>query len=190
MCGIFIFLCTAGCVYALATNQATETANILLSSGERGVRLYLTLLGSMTLWSGLMEILNATGDVARLGRGIRRIISPLFPGLKDEACWSAIGLNLSANVLGLGNAATPAGVCAAKLLVQQGESGLRALAMLLALNNAGFQLLPTTVISLRSAAGAAEPSDIWLPTLAASAGASLCACLLMMLVNRRRVSRG
>lgn len=184
MCGIFVFLCTANCVYALITNQAGEAAKALLSSGEGAVRIFLTLLGSMTLWSGLMEILNVTGDVARLGRGLRRILAPLFPGLEDEQCWSAVGLNLSANLLGLGNAATPAGVCAAKLLARQGEVGLRALAMLLALNNGGFQLLPTTVISLRSAAGATNPSDIWLPTLAVSAGASLCACLLMRLLNR------
>lgn len=190
MCGVFIFLCTASCVCALMTNQVAETTKMLLSSGDKAVQLLLTLLGSMTLWNGLLEILNTTGDVARFARVIRRILQPLFPGVKDEKCWAAMGLNLSANLLGLGNAATPAGVRAAKLLAQQGEAGLRALAMLLALNNAGFQLLPTTVISLRSAAGAANPSDIWLPTLAVSAGASLCACLLMKLVNRGGTRHG
>lgn len=190
MSGIFVFLCTASCVCALVTNQVAETTKTLLFSGEKAVQLLLTLLSSMTLWSGLMEILNAAGDVARFGRVLRRILWPLFPGIRDENCWSAIGLNLSANLLGLGNAATPAGVCAARLLVRQGETGLRALAMLLALNNAGFQLLPTTVISLRSAAGASNPSDIWLPTLVVSAGASLCACLLMKLVSRGGARRG
>lgn len=190
MCGVFIFLYTASCVCALATNQATETAKALLLSGEKAVQLLLTLLGSMTLWNGLLEILNTAGDVARFGRVIRRILKPIFPGIQDDACWSAMGMNLSANLLGLGNAATPAGVRAAELLARQGEPGLRALAMLLALNNAGFQLLPTTVISLRSAAGAANPSDIWLPTLAVSAGATLSACLLMGLVNRGGAHRG
>lgn len=131
-----------------------------------------------------MEVLAATGDVKRLGRLLRRILSSLFPGIADEESWSAIGMNLAANLLGLGNAATPAGLQAARLLSAQGEAGMKALGMLLVMNNAGLQLLPTTVISLRSAAGAANPADIWLPTLAVSAGATLLSCLLMCLVRR------
>lgn len=184
MSKIFELLCTVCCVCALLTNSAAETTKGILSSGRNGIELLFSLLGTMTLWSGLLEILSETGDVQRLGRLLRRVLAPLFPGLKDEKCWSAMGLNLSANLLGLGNAATPAGVHTAELLCQQGETGLRALAMLLVLNNAGLQLLPTTVMGMRSAAGAANPADIWLPTLAASGGATVCGCLLMSLIAR------
>ncbi len=164
-----------------------HAAQALLSSGEEAVRLLMTLLAAMPLWSGLMQILTETGDVARLGRIVRRLLRPLFPGLRDEACWHAITLNLSANLMGLGNAATPAGIRAAQLLSRQGETGIAALAMLLALDNAGLTLLPTTVITLRQAAGAYNPADVWGMTLLVSAFATLLSALLMRLVQAGRV---
>lgn len=181
---IWTVLFLASAAAALVTGHAGNAASSLLESGTQAVELLLTLLATMTLWSGLMEILTASGDVARLGRLFRRVARPLFPGLRDEECWSAMGMNLAANLLGLGNAATPAGVEAAKLLSRQGEAGLQALAMLLALDNAGLQLLPTTVITLRQAAGSADPASIWLPTLIVSGASSVAAVLLMRIVNR------
>ena len=175
---------------AALTGRMGEASQALLESGNAAVTLMMTLLGTMTLWSGLMEILSATGDVARMGRGLRRLMRPLFPGLQDEACWEAMGMNLSANVLGLGNAATPAGVQAAKLLAGQGGAGLRALAMLLALNNSSLQLMPTTVIALRAAAGSASPADVWPACLISSGAATLAAALLMSWRNRRRTGHG
>lgn len=188
--GMFVLLCTASCAYAMVTNGTNGAMKGVLDSGNRAVTLVLTLLGSMTLWSGLMEVLSATGDVKRLGHALRRVLAPLFPGVRDGRCWSAMGMNLAANLLGLGNAATPAGVEAARLLSAQGQGGLQALAMLLVVNNAGLQLLPTTVIGLRSAAGAANPADIWLPTLAVSAFGTAVACLLMCIVQRGGKRRG
>lgn len=172
------------------TGRMGESSQALLESGSEAVTLMMTLLGTMTLWSGLMEILAETGDVRRIGRGLRRLLRPLFPGLTDDACWEAMSLNLSANMLGLGNAATPAGIEAARLLAGQGQTGLRALAMLLVLNNSSLQLMPTTVIALRAAAGSASPADIWPASLAASAAATVTAALLMTWRNRRRTRHG
>ena len=177
------------CAISLLTD-GKGAADALLQSGDAAVQLMLTLMGSMVLWSGLMEILSATGDISRLGKLLRRVLTPLIPGLKDDACWAAMGMNIAANVLGQGNAATPAGIRASALLEKQGEPGLRALAMLLVLNNSGLQLMPTTVITLRSAAGAAAPADIWLPALAASGTATLCGVGLMWLLNRGGARRG
>jgi len=177
------------CMISLLSEGSGTTA-ALLQSGEGAVQFMLVLMGSMVLWSGLMEILNATGDIHRLGRLLRRVLAPLFPGLKDEESWAAMGMNIANKLLGLGNAATPAGIRAATLLEKQGEAGLQALAMLLVLNNSGLQLMPTTVITLRSAAGAADPADIWLPALAASGAATLCGGMLMWLLNRGGVRRG
>lgn len=171
---------------ALCTGRAGETAQALMGSGAGAVELMFALLGTMTLWSGLMEILAETGDVQRIGRGLRRLMGPLFPGLDDERCWEAMSLNLSANLLGLGNAATPAGVRAAELLSGQGEAGLRALAMLLALNNSSLQLMPTTVMALRAQAGSLSPADIWPAALLSSAAATVTAAALMRLCQRRR----
>lgn len=175
---------------AVASGRAGSASQALLESGNAAVSLMMTLLGTMTLWSGLMEILTETGDVRRIGRMLRRGLRPLFPGMTDDACWEAMSLNLSANMLGLGNAATPAGIQAAKLLAVQGEPGLRALAMLLVLNNSSLQLMPTTVIALRAAAGAASPADIWPASLAVSGAATVTAALLMAWRNRGRARHG
>lgn len=187
---VWCWMLVASCAAAMLTDGGAGAAGQLLQSGQGAVELMLTLAGSMVLWSGVMEILTRTGDVERLGRLLARVLSPLFGGVKDETCWSAMGMNMAANVLGLGNAATPAGIRAAQLLEKQGEAGLRALAMLLALNNSGLQLLPTTVMTLRSAAGAANPADVWLPGLMVSGAATLCAAVLMGLVNRGGMRRG
>ena len=185
----WMVLVMAGCGVALATGCAPQAAAALLESGAGAVKLWLVLLGTMPLWSGLMEILRETGDVERLGRCMRKDLTFLFPGLKDEACWSAMGMNLAANILGLGNAATPAGIRAAQLLEKQGRAGLNALAMLLALNNSSLQLIPATVMTLRTAAGAADPADIWLPTMLSSLAATGVAAGLMLLINLIRRKR-
>lgn len=183
---VWTVLILAASVIALLTGRAGTAASALLKSGEEAVALLMTLLAGMTLWSGLMEILAAAGDVTRLGRIFRRLLRPLFPGLTDDAAWDAVSLNLSANLMGLGNAATPAGIEAARRLSALGEPGLRALAMLLALDNASLQLMPTTVITLRQAAGAVNPADIWAPTLLVSGASTIIAALLMKLTQRRR----
>lgn len=179
MKGVWTALMLASAGFALLSGQAGAAAEAMLSSGERALTLALTLLAGMTLWSGLMEILCASGDVARLGRVFRRMLRPLFAGIDAEDAWEAISLNLAANLLGLGNAATPAGIEAAKRLSALGAPGLEALAMLLALDNAGLQLIPTTVITLRQSAGAAAPADVWGMTLAVSGAATAAAMLLM-----------
>lgn len=184
MASAWVVLVLGASVYALLTGQAGSAAQALLSSGEQAVRLLMTLLAGMMLWSGVMEILCASGDVARLGRVFRRMLRPLFPGVEDQAAWDAISMNLSANLLGLGNAATPAGIEAAKRLSALGQPGMEALAMLLALDNAGLQLIPTTVITLRQSAGAAAPADIWGMTLLVSGAATVMAVLFMMLVRK------
>ena len=113
---VFFILTTLSLILALLTNRAPSAASALLNSAESGVSLMLTLLGTMTLWSGLMEVLLRTGDVAKLGLLIRKLFGKHSRALPDADCWEAVGMNLAANVLGLGNAATPPGVSAAKQL--------------------------------------------------------------------------
>lgn len=180
---IWTALMMVSTVLAIAGGHAGDAAGALLDSGNQAVKLLLTLLASMTLWSGLLEILSATGDAARLGKLFRRVLKPFFPAMEDEEAWNAMSLNLSANLLGLGNAATPAGIRAAHRLAGLGESGLRALAMLLVLDNASLQLIPATVMTLRQAAGAADPGDVWGKTLLVSGTSMVTAALMMRIVQ-------
>lgn len=173
------------CLMCLLSGRGAEGSRALLESGGQAMELGLRLTASMMLWSGLMEQLKTAGDVNRLGRGLRWGFRRLYPKVQDEEAWAAVGMNVAANLLGLGNAATPAGIRAAQRLARCGEQGVQALAMLLALNNSSLQLIPSTVTSLRSAAGAANPADIWLPTLLASGASTLVAAGFMLLVQGR-----
>lgn len=184
MGGIWCWVTILSCTCALVTGRAGETAGSILACGDEAVSLLLTLMAAMTLWSGLMEVMSECGDVQRIGKLFRRIAGPLFPGLADDACWSAMCMNISANMMGLGNAATPAGIEAVKRLAGQGKPGLRAIAMLLVINNCGLQLLPTTVLSLRQAAGSSDPAAIWLPTLLTSAAATTVGVGMMHLIQK------
>lgn len=179
----------ASIAVGLGTGNVTEMADMLMTSGEEAIGLMLTLMAAMTLWSGLMEILSEAGDIRRIGRLLRKLTTPVFGGLRDEACWDAMSMNLAANLLGVGNAATPAGIRAAQLLSGQGEAGLRALAALLALNNAGLQLAPTTVITLRQAAGSSDPAGIWGVSLAAALAAATVSLAVLSLLNRLQKGR-
>ena len=183
---VFFILTTLSLMLALLTNRAPSAASALLNSAESGVSLMLTLLGTMTLWSGLMEVLLRTGDVAKLGLLIRKLFGRHSRALPDADCWEAVGMNLAANVLGLGNAATPPGVSAAKQLAVHGEPGLRVLALLLVLNNSGLQVLPTTVLTLRQAAGAQHPADIWGAMLISSAAATAAGVILLGVYDKIR----
>ena len=188
MSAVWSFMILAALAAAAFSGKMGLAAEALLGSGAQAVELMMTLLGTMGLWGGLMEILSATGDLKRIGSVLRRILLSVFPGVNDERCWQAMSMNLSANLLGLGNAATPAGMEAARLLAQQGGAGLRALAMLLALNNAGLQLMPTTIIALRAAAGSADPAGIWGAELVSSLAATGTAVALMSWRNHRRAT--
>lgn len=183
---VFFILTTLSLMLALLTNRAPSAASALLNSAESGVSLMLTLLGTMTLWSGLMEVLLRTGDVAKLGLLIRKLFGRHSRALPDTDCWEAVGMNLAANVLGLGNAATPPGVSAAKQLAAHGEPGLRVLALLLVLNNSSLQVLPTTVLTLRQAAGAQHPADIWVAMLISSAAATAAGVILLGVYDKIR----
>jgi len=176
-------------VWSCVTGSEGNAANAVMDSGMAAIELTAALTASMMLWSGVMEILARAGALAKIGKGFRRLTSHIFEGLTDNECWDALSMNMAANFLGLGNAATPAGIKAAMLLSKQGEVGMRCLAMLLVINQAGIQLVPSTVMMLRRAAGSIAPGDIWVPTLIAS-GASLLAAVTMLLLLQRGEKHG
>lgn len=174
-------------VMTVITGRWTPVGEAMLTAGTEAIRLTASLGASMILWGGLMEILHSAGDTARLAKLMQRAASPLMGGLRDEGCWEAMGMNLAANLLGLGNAATPAGILAAQRLAQHGETGMRALTMLLVLNNAGLTILPTTVIALRQAAGSAEPASTWLPSMAAGVVSAAVGVAVLLALRRREM---
>lgn len=177
MNGVFCALMLAGLLYAAATGRPDAAQRALLSGGGEAVGLLMRLAGAYAFFGGLLGVLRESGAADALARAMEKPLSRLFrfaPG--EEAALGDVSLNLSANMLGAGGAATPAGMAAMRKMARVHSDGRASDAMILFLvvNTSSVQLLPTTMIALRAQAGAANPADIVLPTLLATAASTLC----------------
>lgn len=179
-------------LFGLATGRLDAVAAAALEGAGSAVELSIAMAGTLCLWSGVMEILNVCGLSAGLARAFRPLLRRLLPrASRDPETLAAVSANVSANLLGLGNAATPLGIQAARRMAQ-GCDGVASdeLCLLVVLNTASIQLLPATIASLRAAAGSQTPFDIlpavWLSS-AASVAAGLAAARLLSRRGRRRL---
>ena len=161
----FGFLSLFALTFALLTGRVQEVGNGILDGASAAVELTVSLVGIMCLWNGVMQVLEDAGLVARLARLWRPFLRVFFPDTYGK-CGEEISANVSANLLGLGNAATPLALAALdKMKKSAGGSSLptRDMITLAVMNTASFSLLPTTIISLRRAAGSASPSSVVAP---------------------------
>jgi len=160
----------------------------MVESAGGAVELAIGLVGVMTLFLGLMKVAEAGGMLTILARLIRPLMVRLFPDVPaDHPAMGAMILNLSANALGLGNAATPFGIRAMQeleTLNRQPGTATNAMALFLAINTSSVTLLPTGVIALRAAAGSADPAIILPTTLLATIGSTSVAILAAKLYQR------
>lgn len=152
----------AAILCGLATGNGPAVARGALDGAAAGVELCLSMMGVLCLWMGVMEVMERSGIARGLTRLLRPAVRRLYPDFaRDEGVMDAVSANLSANLLGLGNAATPLGLEAARLMARRSPgTASDGLCMLVVTNTASLQLIPTTVASLRAAAGSAIPFDI------------------------------
>ena len=149
-------------IFGVLSGNLDAVANAALEGADSAIQLSLSMAGILCLWSGVMEVTNVCGLSNRLAKLFHPLLRHLFPhASRDPSALSALSANLSANLLGLGNAATPLGIQAARQMAR-GCGGIASneLCLLVVLNTASVQLLPTTVASLRAAAGCTTPFDI------------------------------
>ncbi|CAL1518105.1 nucleoside recognition domain-containing protein [Chitinophaga sp. MM2321] len=146
-----------------------QIMNGMFTSAKSGAEISLGLIGIMTLWLGIMKVGEVAGMINRFSRLVNPFFSKLFPQVpKGHPAMGSMMMNFSATLLGLDNAATPMGLKAMKELQElnpEPEVASNPQIMFLVLNTAGVVLIPTSVIALRMAAGAANPADIFIPTL-------------------------
>ena len=168
---IWTVMVGASILCGLATGNGPAVARGALDGAAAGVELCLAMMGVLCLWMGVMEVMERSGLARGLSRLLRPIIRRLYPDFAgDRPTMDAVSANLSANLLGLGNAATPLGLEAARLMAER-TPGVASdgLCMLVVCNTASLQLIPTTVASLRAAAGSVNPFDIlpavWLASI-------------------------
>ena len=184
--GLFSLSLLFGC----ATGQLSAVSAAALTGAQSAVELCLSMAGAICLWSGVMTLMDRCGLSGKLAGLLRPLLRRILPNAsRDSETLAALSANVSANLLGLGNAATPLGIRAATRMAQ-GCNGVASdeLCRLVVLNTASIQLLPTTVAAVRSAHGCAAPFDIlpavWLSSVL-SVSAGLLAARVLQAIWRR-----
>jgi spore maturation protein A len=194
--GIMLLSIAAGAM----TGRLDQVTKAFLGGGGEAITLALTLGGAMCLWGGIMRIAEKGGLTALLAKALAPLMRLLFPGLdpSGSAC-RAILMNMAANFLGLGNAATPLGIRAMEELSKTNsdpDSASGHMITFVVLNTASIQFLPTTVATLRLKYGAENPLDIlpavWVTSIGAAAVSVILSRLLGIRIKKRfkRVSAG
>lgn len=164
---IWPFFIIISFIFALFTGNISNFNNSIFSSCTQAVELIIKLFGTMCLWNGLMQIVQETILMNKLSKIISPLMRFLFPKMKKEdAEYNQITINIIANLLGIGNAATPLGLKAMQTMQEKNSQKDRitdSMAMFIVLNTASLQLIPSTVIAVRASLGSANPSQIIVP---------------------------
>lgn len=171
-------------VYAIATGRVNEVNNGIFEAVSDAVELSITFLGTICLWNGIMEIVKKTTLIQKLTKMLSPLVRILFPDLKNnEKAKEEISMNMVANLLGLGNAATPLGLKAMKTMQKENKKKdtlSNAMAMFIVLNTASLQLIPTNVIAIRTSLNSTNPTQIILPVW----GATIIAAIVGVLATK------
>lgn len=174
-------------LYAIFNGNIEEFNNSIFTSCAQTVDLILKLFGTMCLWNGLMKIVQETSLMRKLTKFISPLMKFLFPTMKKEDKeYKEITINIVANLLGIGNAATPLGLKAMQTMQEKNPQKDRitdSMAMFIVLNTASIQLIPSTVIAVRASLNSANPSQIivpvWIATIAADVAGIIASKILM-----------
>ena len=164
-------------LYAIFVGNVSNINNSIFESCKSAVDLSITILCTMCLWTGIMNIAKKTTLMSKLANALKPIMKILFPDISvEEEAYGEISMNMVANILGLGNAATPLGLKAMKTLQKknpQKDTLTNSMAMFIIINTASIQIIPTTVIAIRTSLGSNNPTAIILPVWIATMGAAV-----------------
>lgn len=164
---IWAFMILSSLVVSVFEGKAEATVNAAFAGANQAVETVVGFLGVMCMWMGLMKIAEMSGLISIFSRFISPVTRMIFPRIKkDSPAQKAISMNIVANILGLGNAATPLGINAMERLNESNpdkKTATNEMCMLVVLNTASIQLIPSTLIALRSTFGSRNPSEIILP---------------------------
>ena len=184
----------ASIIYGIMSGNLEELNNSVFNGAQDSVSTTITLLGSLCLWSGIMSIAEKTNFVKIISKIIKPFIKFLFPELKkEEKIKQEISMNMIANILGLGNAATPLGLKAINSMQEKNEDKTtlsNSMIMLIVLNTASLQLIPTTVIAIRNSLDSKNPTNIifpvWIATIVAAIVGIISAKILIKLTDKKK----
>lgn len=176
-------------IYAIFNFNMNELNNSIFDSCKQTIEMILNFIGIMCMWNGIMEIVKETTLINKITKCLSPIMKFLFPELKkDNKAYKEISMNIIANFLGLGNAATPLGLKAIESLQQENknkEELSNSMVMFIVLNTASIQIIPTTVIAIRASMGSTNPSSIIIPSYIASIIAVAIGILSVKILSKR-----
>ncbi|MCY6370148.1 nucleoside recognition domain-containing protein [Clostridium ganghwense] len=185
---IWFFLLIFGIIFGLVTGKGDIISKSIIDSTEASVELLIGLIGMMCLWSGIMKIAQRSGVTEKLAKVLKPILNLLFKDVsKNENAMGSILLNLTSNMLGLSNAATPFGIKAMEELEKvnpKKDTATNDMALFLVINAACIQLLPTSVISMRAACGSKNPGIIIIPAIIATGTAAIMGIIYCKILER------
>lgn len=186
---IWVFMIVVSIVIGIFKGLAPEMVNSIFDSTKSATENSLSIIGMICLWSGIMKVAEECGVVKKLSKVISPLLNVLFPKLKkDSEARGSIALNMTANLLGLGNVATPLGLNAMEKMQEQNpdkDTLTDEMMMLIVINAASIQLIPTSIIALRVAYGSNNPVIIVVPVLVSSITSVLVGILLVKMKCRK-----
>ncbi len=190
---VWVGMILTGFIIGSINGRLDEVTQAAFSSAAGAVELSLGLLGIMCLWSGIMNIVKKSGLMNAIAKASQPLLKLLFPQTaKNNNALSAIVMNMAANFLGLGNAATPLGIKAMKEMQKSNpypDTATDDMCMFIVLNTAAIQLIPTTIIALRSKCGAVNPSDITVCIWLVSIFSTIIGVLLVIIFSKKKSRR-
>lgn len=182
---IFAVMLGLSVISAIWMGNGSALAAAVAQGAQDGIMLVISMAGAICLWCGVGKLMEASGVTGYLSRILRPVLHKLFPtSQKDQPLANSLSANICANLMGLGNAATPMGLQAVKRFSSHSEKGIASdeMCRLIVLNTASIQLIPATVAAVRSSAGSATPFDIlpavWVTSLCSATAGLLAAYLL------------
>lgn len=190
---IWAVLLISGFLVGAITGNIEGVTNAAIDSGKMAVELALGLIGVMGLWLGIMKVAEDSGLIRGISKLLKPIMVLLFPDIPPEhPAMGAMIMNISANILGLGNAATPFGLKAMKelqTLNNKKDTATNSMITFLAINTSSVTLIPATTIGILSAAGAKNPTEIIGPTIMATTISTIVAIIAAKTIGKRNKTR-
>lgn len=178
----WLFMMLSSMLVLLVVNPAAVLSE-MIGASTAALELVISLCAVYAVWLGIVELVDASGLGEKLAKALRPLIKKVFK-VEDNQSQKLIAMNVSANMLGIGNAATPMGIKAMQALDDGSGKANFSMIMLIVVNATSIQLLPTTVIGLRQAAGSTNPADIILPTLIVTTITTILGIVTVKLVDK------
>lgn len=174
-------------IYAICLGKVSDINLAIFDSVENAVQMCINLLGTICMWNGIIRIAERTSIIDKIKNLLSPLLKFLFPNInKDDKEYGEISMNMVANIMGLGNAATPLGLNAMKSMQKKNKNKKvlnNSMAMFIIINTASIQIIPTTVIAIRTSLGSRNPTEmivaVWLATIGAAFSAIIISKILM-----------